>query len=103
MISNVNCPATFTRAYQTSYMTCTFRIDSVSGNRIWYSIDWNGDGVAESTTSSTGYASGQTHTQSKACSTSTCSAGVWNVTVNARTVGVSQWWADPKVEKIVLS
>lgn len=105
-ISNVNCPTTFTRTTTTSYMTCTFRIDSQDGGNIWYSIDWNGDGTAEASAPTQGYLSGQTHTQSKACSITSCpQQGVvtWPVTIRVRTVGLTQWWADPFVKNIVVN
>ncbi len=66
-------------------------------------IDWNSDGVAEYTTSSSGLLSGQTHTQSKSCSTATCTDADLSVTLNARTVGVTPWWADTQTKNIVVN
>ncbi|MBI2045394.1 hypothetical protein HYT23_05020 [Candidatus Pacearchaeota archaeon] len=99
VLSNVNCPSTFTRTYQTNYITCTFKIDSQDGYGVGYTIDWEGDGVIDYTTDGNGLLSGQTHTRSKACSTSICSAGTWATTIRART----KWWAEPVVKTIVVS
>ncbi|MBI3623181.1 hypothetical protein HY212_03845 [Candidatus Pacearchaeota archaeon] len=98
-ISNVICPSTFTRTNTLSYITCTFRIDSIDGSFIWYSLDWNGDGVADISSPSGGYLSGQTFTESKACSTAICSAGIWPVTIRAR----AGWWSEPVVKNIAVS
>ena len=102
-ISNFNCVTPFTRTTATGYITCTFKISSVDGSNIWYSLDWNGDGTPEFSAPSQGYMSGQTHTQSKACSTATCSSADLPVTLNARTIGVNQWWADAQVKSVVVN